>query len=95
MIMLWDVATGQPIGQPITGHTGGVYSVAFKLDSETLVSGSVDNSIILWDLDPQSWIAGTCQRVGRNFTRSEWTQYFEGDPYPDQDLTCPQWPAGN
>jgi WD40 repeat protein len=92
-IMLWDVENGQPIGQPLTGHTGGVYSVAFDRSSQKLASGSVDNRIILWDLDPGQWTAETCLRAGRNFTQTEWMQYFGDQPYPEHDLTCPQWPA--
>src|SRR5271157_2503482 len=49
-IVLWDVATGQPIGQPLTGHTDTVNSVAFSPDGKTLASGSRDNTIILWDV---------------------------------------------
>ena len=43
---------------------------------------------------PTSWKKITCQRVGRNFSRSEWTQYFPNEPYPvnQEDATCPQWP---
>jgi WD40 repeat protein len=92
-VTLWDVATGLPIGQPLTGHTGGVFSVAFSPDGWALVSGSVDNRLIVWDLNPRSWVAETCQRAGRNLTQSEWAQYFQDLAYPDQELTCPQWPA--
>jgi WD40 repeat protein len=90
-IILWDVAIRQPIGQPLTGHTEFVLSVAFSPDGKTLASSSNDGIIILWDLDLQSWIAKTCQRVGRNFTQVEWQKYFIGESYR---LTCPQWPAG-
>lgn len=68
-IILWDVATQLPIGQPLSGHTNSVTSVAFSPGGKMLASGSRDNNIIMWDLDPQSWIQQTCQRVGRNFTR--------------------------
>ena len=31
-VRLWDAATGQPVGQPLTGHTDTVISVAFSPD---------------------------------------------------------------
>jgi WD40 repeat protein/energy-coupling factor transporter ATP-binding protein EcfA2 len=86
-IILWNVATHQPIGQPLTGHTSYVYSVTFSPDSKTLASSSTET--ILWDLNPQSWIEKSCQRVGRNFTRAEWEQYGFTEPYRK---TCEQYP---
>ncbi len=88
-IILWDVTTRQPIGQPLTGHTYFVESVAFSPDGKTLASGGGDGRIILWNVDPQIWIQEMCQRVGRNFTRTEWAQYFPDQPYR---VTCVQWP---
>ena len=49
-VRLWDVATGRPIGSPLTAHTGPVDSVAFSRDGKTLASGSDDNTIRLWDV---------------------------------------------
>jgi len=87
-IILWDVATRQPIGQPLTGHTGGVFDLAFSLDSKTFASGDVSGTIILWDVDPESWIEISCQRAGHNFTRAEWAKYFPNQEYRK---TCEQW----
>jgi len=56
---------------------------------KTLASGGGD-TIILWDVDPQSWIEKTCGRVGRNFTQAEWSKYFPDDAYRK---TCVQWPV--
>jgi WD40 repeat protein len=50
-IILWDVETRQPIGQPINGHSDLVRSVAFSPDGKLLASGSYDSTIILWDVE--------------------------------------------
>jgi uncharacterized delta-60 repeat protein len=86
-VILWEPKSGQPIGQPITGSSTSVYSLAFSPDSRTLISGG--NEIILWNLDPQSWIEESCQIAGRNLTEAEWTQYFPNEAY---QKTCAQWP---
>ena len=87
-IILWDIATRQPIGQPLSGHLDAVTSVAFSPDGKTLASGSKDKINILWDVDPATWIAQSCQRAGRNFTSAEWEFYGFTEPYR---ATCPQW----
>jgi WD40 repeat protein len=52
MVALWDLtdpAHPQRIGQPLTGHTGSVCSVAFAPDGHTLATVS-DGTAMLWDL---------------------------------------------
>ncbi len=52
-IRLWDAASGQPLGEPLTGHLNRINSVAFGPGGQFLASGSDDNQIRLWDLsDP-------------------------------------------
>jgi WD40 repeat protein len=52
---VWDAATGQPIGQSLTGHTDAVSGVAFSPDGHGIVSGSFDNTLRSYVyLDPAS-----------------------------------------
>jgi WD40 repeat protein/serine/threonine protein kinase len=52
-IRLWDVTTGEKIGEcsPLESHRGYVASLAFSPDGKTLVSGSSDQAIRLWDTE--------------------------------------------
>jgi WD40 repeat protein len=50
-VILWNIDTGAPMTEPLTGHTDWVRSLAFNPDGSTLASGSDDKKIILWDVD--------------------------------------------
>ena len=51
-IRVWNLATGTPVGAPITGHTQAVNAVAVaELDAQpVIISGSSDQTIRVWDL---------------------------------------------
>ncbi|KAG8727342.1 POC1 centriolar protein A, partial [Ceratobasidium sp. 414] len=50
-VRIWSASTGAPVGKPLTGHTGAVYSVAFSPDGSHVVSGSEDNTARIWDVE--------------------------------------------
>jgi hypothetical protein len=62
--------------------------VAWSADGR-LASGSEDRTVIVWQMDPETWIEQACQIAGRNFTIAEWRQYFPSEVYRP---TCPQFP---
>jgi WD40 repeat protein len=50
--MLWDAGSGsiiRQIGADGNGHTGPVRAVAFSLDGRKILSGSADQTVIVWD----------------------------------------------
>ena len=50
-IRRYDSSTGQPIGEPSTGHTDTVFNVRFSADGTLLASGSLDTTIRLWNAE--------------------------------------------
>jgi WD40 repeat protein/serine/threonine protein kinase len=50
-LIIWDVATDQPIGTPLTGHTGWVNSIAFSPDGKRIASASTDQTIRIWNAE--------------------------------------------
>ncbi|KAF5366328.1 hypothetical protein D9757_012932 [Collybiopsis confluens] len=49
-VRIWNVQTGQQIGDPLHGHTDWVTSVAFSPDGQQVVSGSYDETVRIWNV---------------------------------------------
>jgi WD40 repeat protein len=97
-IILWVAATGQPLGQPMVHGGTSVKGVAFSADGTVLVSWTMgegmlrssSSSVMLWDVNPESWKKRACDIAGRNLTDQEWSLYLGGELYR---LTCEGAPA--
>lgn len=88
-IILWDVQLQQRIGGILAGHTSAIRALAFNHAGSVLASGDNHGNIFQWYLSPGLLTEKLCAKIGRNFTRAEWRQYFPNEPY---HATCPQWP---
>jgi WD40 repeat protein len=61
-VILWDIQTGRP-RRILKTRTDGIISLAFTPDGKKLLSGSVDGSVKVWDLNevlrreqPREWV---------------------------------------
>jgi WD40 repeat protein len=75
-VSLWDIEAERSL-HLLSGHAGSVRSIAFSPDGKLLASAGNDGSFILWETDPQAWIARACKAAKRKeLTPEEWKKYL-------------------
>eukprot|EP00842_Homolaphlyctis_polyrhiza_P000064 jgi/Hompol1/1058/HPOL_005496-RA len=69
-IRIWDVKTGQLL-ERLVGHQNSVYAVAFSPTGMSLVSGSLDRTLCVWDLSPDTlqYLAATATQAPSDIPR--------------------------
>jgi WD40 repeat protein len=80
-IRLWDLPTSRQLGQSFVGHHDVAWTIAFSPDGKKLASSSRDGTIIVWDLDLDSWIKRACDIANRNLAEAEWQLYLGDEAY--------------
>jgi WD40 repeat protein len=101
LVALWDVQSGELIGQPRNEHEGEIWDMAFSPNGQVLATAGADQKIVIWDVDifsvgevkkdqtAEELIQRACSIVNRNFTDGEWSHFFGEEPYRQ---TCPEYP---
>jgi len=77
---LWDIGSGKQIGVPLTGPSSPLV-VALDPTGHTPAAAFEDGTVLLWDVDPASWLKRACAVAGRRLTPQEWQEFLPGRPY--------------
>lgn len=72
---LYDVDTGNRLGDPIATSAPLIYPAFLRPDGKALAVTDADG-VVVWDLDPEHLVDAACALAGRDLTRSEWTSYL-------------------
>ncbi len=81
-LQLWDIATQQPLGDPLTTPGESIDTVAFGADNGTVYAGSAHMPLQRYVIDPARAVESVCARPGKHeLTRAQWRTYARDVPY--------------
>jgi hypothetical protein len=73
---LWDTATLEPIGTPLTMPSNDLWHVVPSGDGNEALLGSLQGNAFVWHLDPAQWEAAACRVASRTLSQNEWAKYL-------------------
>jgi WD40 repeat protein len=103
---VWNADSGEPVATLDHGryltldhdrfHSGfggpEFFAVTFSADGQRLVTASSDGKVQIHWVWSRDLVKGICERLDRNFSAAEWTNYMQTD-MNKYTLTCPNLPV--
>ncbi|MCT9075047.1 nSTAND1 domain-containing NTPase [Streptomyces fulvoviolaceus] len=71
-LQLWDIATQQPLGSPLTTSGEAIETVSFSRDSDTVYAGSAHVPLQRYAIAPEHAVSEVCARAGGGLSRAQW-----------------------
>lgn len=76
---LWDLDDSRKLPIILDDHDGWVFTGSFDLEGKNIITGSGDQYIRTWPVNPQVLAERICLLINRNMTSEEWAEFIGSD----------------
>ncbi len=91
-VRIWNLNHLNDLPIVLKDHNDWVWSISFSHDDKYLLAGCRDNLIRVWPTNLEMMSDKFCERLNRNMTLEEWSQFVAEDI--DYEITCQELPSG-